>query len=125
MDQRLAFLTAAKWLLMFFETALLFVMGRMMWVSIFPTIRKTPDDIDETETDPSKPTIMITGGTGVLGWRVAVFARKQWPDANIAVFDISAPPPRRQLEGEIVVSIYSFTLCCEFQMPCLSFLCVY
>jgi nucleoside-diphosphate-sugar epimerase len=46
----------------------------------------------------SEHRILVTGGAGVLGWRVATFARDRWPDADIVVFDIAEPPPHRRLE---------------------------
>ena len=42
--------------------------------------------------------VLVTGGTGVLGWRVVCHAKERWPSANIVVFDINKVSPERKVE---------------------------
>ena len=58
------------------------------------------DDDDDDDTNNIKTTILITGGTGVLGWRVAAMCKERFPSdsTEITIFDINVPKPHRKLK---------------------------
>merc|ERR1712146_330209 len=49
-------------------------------------------------------TVLVTGGTGVLGWRVAQFALQQFGEENtfVTIFDLQLPQKHRTLQHKNV-----------------------
>ena len=55
-------------------------------------------DANKTQEDRGV-SILVTGGTGVLGWRVVWHAKERWPNANIVVFDLNKVSPQRKVKN--------------------------
>ena len=58
------------------------------------------DDVDRDHNRRETYTILVTGGTGVLGWRVAQFALQQFGKENtfVTIFDLQPPQKHRKLQ---------------------------
>ena len=86
--------------LLFFAIALFtgWVLSRKEISPKKPFINPSWSDANRSQGDRGT-SILITGGTGVLGWRVVCHAKECWPGANIVVFDMNEVSPERKVEN--------------------------